>query len=441
MSLVIVGIGVILLLVLMIPCKLNGFISLILVSLVVGVLEGMPLGNVTKSMYKGIGGQLNSLILILAFGAMLGKLMSDCGAGQRIATTLINKFGMKRVQWAMLVTSIIVGITMFFEAAFILLIPIIYSIVKETKLPLIYVGFPAVVALSVTHSFLPPHPGPTLVASAFKASVGGTLLLGLILAIPGAIIAGILFSKTSIVKNAKTHIPEGLTTSKLFTDEEMPSFGKSLFTAIVPVILIAISEFSGMFLPKGSSLLKYIKFFGDAPIALMITVIIAMFTFGFGCNRSLDDITKSMSESVKAIAMIILIIGAGGAFKQVLVDSGVGNTIVSITKGLNFSPIVLAWFIAAILRTALGSATVAVTAAAGLVMPLAASSGVNTSLMVLAVTTGSIFASHVNDPGFWMYKEYFGLSVADAIKTRTSYTCILSVIGLIGVLILNIFVH
>ncbi|MCH3965094.1 MAG: gluconate:H+ symporter [Clostridium sp.] len=441
MSLVIVGIGVILLLILMIPCKLNGFISLILVSLVVGVLEGMPLEKVTEAMYKGIGSQLNSLILILAFGAMLGKLMSDCGAGQRIATTLIKKFGMKKVQWAMLVTSLIVGITMFFEAAFILLIPIIYSVVKETKLPLIYIGYPAVVALSVTHSFLPPHPGPTLVTSAYGTSVGRTLLLGLIIAIPGAIIVGILFSKTKFIRDAKTNIPEGLTTSKLFTDEEMPSFGKSVFTALVPVVLIAIAEFSGLLFPKDASILKYIKFFGDAPIALMITAIIAIFTFGFGCNRKLDEIAKSMSESVKAIAMIILIIGAGGAFKQVLVSSGVGDTIVSMTKGLNLSPIILAWFIAAVLRTALGSATVAVTAAAGLIVPLVTVSGVNPSLMVLATTTGSIFASHVNDPGFWMYKEYFGLSVADAIKTRTSYTCLLSVIGLVGVLILNIFVH
>lgn len=441
MALLIVGIGVALLLILMILCKLNGFISLILVSLFVGVMEGMPLANVTDSMYKGIGGQLNDLILILGFGAMLGRLMSDCGAGQRIATTLINKFGMKKVQWAMLVTSIIVGISMFYEAGFILLIPIIYSVVKETKFPLIYIGFPATVSLSVCHSFLPPHPGPTLVANAFNASIGKTLLLGLLIAIPGAIIVGILFSKSSIIKNAKAHIPEGLTTSKLFKDEEMPSFAKSVFTALVPVILIAAAEFCGLLLPKDSTVLKYVKFFGDAPIALMISVIVAIFTFGFGCNRKMDEIGKSMTEAAKAIAMIILIIGAGGAFKQVLVDSGVGNTIVSMTQNLNMSPILLAWFIAVLLRVSLGSATVAVTAAAGLVAPLAASSGVSPSLMVLAVTTGSIFASHVNDPGFWMYKEYFGLSVADAIKTRTSYTTLLSIIGLIGVLILNIFVH
>lgn len=441
MALVIVGMGVALLLILMIPCKLNGFMSLILVSLFVGVMEGMPLTSVTDSMYKGIGGQLNDLILILGFGAMLGRLMSDCGAGQRIAKTLINKFGIKRVQWAMLITSIIVGISMFYEAGFILLIPIIYSVVRETKFPLIYIGFPASVALSVCHSFLPPHPGPTLVANSFNASIGKTLLLGLLIAIPGAIIVGIFFSRTSIIKNAKTKIPEGLTTSKLFKDQEMPSFCKSVFTALVPIILIAIAEFCGVFLPKDSVALKYIKFFGDAPIALMISVIIAIFTFGFGCNRKMDEIAKSMSESVKAIAMIILIIGAGGAFKQVLVDSGVGNTIVAITKNINVSPIVLTWLIAALLRTALGSATVAVTAAAGLAGPLVMVSGLNPCLMVLATTTGSIFASHVNDPGFWMYKEYFGLSVGDAIKTRTSYTCILSVIGLIGVLVLNIFVH
>lgn len=440
MALLIVGLGVALLLVLMIGLKFDGFISLIIVSLVVGLLEGMPLDKVTKSMYNGIGSQLNSLILILAFGAMLGKILADSGAAQRIATTLINKFGLKRVQWAMIVTSLIVGITMFFEAGFIILIPIIYTVVVETDLPLIYVGLPAVIGLSTTHSFLPPHPGPAAVATTFGANMGLTLLLGLCIAIPAALIVGILFAKTKFVTNVKGSVPEGLVRTKVFKEEEMPGFGISLFSALIPVILMAISTFGDLFLSKKSPVLLYVHFFGDAPIALLITVIIGIFTLGTGRGKSLSDVMKSLSGSVKAIAMIILVIAAGGAFKQVIVDAGVGNSITAMTKGLHISPLVLAWVIAATLRIAVGSATVAITTASGIVLPLLHASGISPELMVLATSSGSVFASHVNDPGFWMFKEYFNIPVAQAIKVRTTYTCILGVLGLAGVLILHLFI-
>lgn len=439
MSLLIVGVGVILLLLLMMKFKLDAFVSLIITSLIVGLMEGMPIAKVTKSMYKGIGSQLQSLILILAFGAMLGKLLADCGAAQRIANTLIKKFGIKNVQWAMLLTSIIIGITMFFEAGFIVLIPIIYTVAKETKLPLLYVGLPAVIGLSTTHSFLPPHPGPAAVVGVFNASMGKTLLLGLLIAVPAAIIVGIWFSRSKLVKNTECVAPEGLVNAKVFKEEEMPSFGISLFCAIVPVILMAIATFADLILPKKAAVLTYINFIGDAPIALLCAVIIAIFVLGLRRGKKMDELMKILNTSVKAIAMIILVIGAGGAFKQVIVDAGVGKAIVSITNGLNISPIILAWLIAALIRTAVGSATVAVTMAAGLVLPLVAVSGVTPEIMVLAVTSGSIFASHVNDPGFWMFKEYFNLPVGQALKVRTTYTCMLSVLGLIGVLALNIF--
>ena len=439
MSLLIVGVGVLLLLLLMIKFKLDAFVSLIITSLVVGLMEGMPLGEVTKSMYAGIGGQLKSLILILAFGAMLGKLLADSGAAQRIATTLIKKFGIKNVQWAMLLTSIIIGITMFFEAGFIVLIPIIYTVVKETKLPLLYVGLPAVIGLSTTHSFLPPHPGPAAVVAVFNASMGKTLLLGLLIAVPAAIIVGIWFSRSKLVKNTDSSAPEGLVNAVVFKEEEMPSFGISLFCAIVPVLFIALATFADLILPKKTPILTYINFFGDAPIALLISVIIAIFVLGLRRGKNMEELMKALNTSVKAIAMIILVIGAGGAFKQVIVDAGVGDAIVSITKGLSINPIILAWMIAALIRVAVGSATVAVTMAGGLVLPLVAASGVTPEIMVLAVTSGSIFASHVNDPGFWMFKEYFNLPVGQAIKVRTTYTCMLSILGLIGVLALNIF--
>jgi len=440
MALFIVGIGVALLLLLMVGLKFDGFISLILVSLFVGFLEGMPLLKITASIYKGIGGQLNSLILILAFGAMLGKLLADSGAAQRIATTFIKMFGIKRVQWAMILTSVIVGITMFFEAGFIVLIPIIYTIVVETDLSLMYVGLPAVIGLSTMHSFLPPHPGPSAVAVIFGADLGQTMLLGLLIAIPAAVIVGVFYSKTNFVLSVKASIPEGLATSRVFKEEEMPGFGISIFSALIPVILMAISTFGDLLLTKKDPIMPYLHFFGDAPIALLISVLVSIVTLGITRGKSLKEVMSSVSNSVKAIAMIILVIAAGGAFKQVIVDAGVGNSIVALTQGLAISPIILAWIIAASLRIAVGSATVAITMASGIVLPFVLSSGISPELMVLATSSGSVFASHVNDPGFWMFKEYFNLPLAQAIKVRTTYTCLLSVLGLIGVLILHLFV-
>lgn len=437
MALVTVAFGVLILLILMMGLKVDGFIALTLVSLIVGLMLGMPLEKVTASMYKGVGSQLQSLTFILAFGAMLGKLLADSGAAHRIATTLIGKFGKKNVQWAMLLTALIVGITMFFEAGFIVLIPIVYTLVVELEMPLMFVGLPVVIGLSTTHSFLPPHPGPAAVVVTYGANMGKTLLIGLIIAIPAAIIVGIFYSKSKWVGSVKASIPEGLVSVKQFKDEELPGFGVSVFTALIPVVFMAISTFADISIDKKAPILKYIHFIGDAPIALMITVLIASYTLGVARGRTIDDVMKSYGSAVKAISMILLVIGAGGAFKQVIVDAGLGNTVNDLTKGLNMSPIILAWIIAAAVRTAVGSATVAITTASGIILPMVATSGVSPELMVLATSCGSIFASHVNDPGFWMFKEYFNLPVGQAIKVRTVYTCILSVIGLIGVLLLN----
>lgn len=440
MELFYVGVGVALLLLLMVGLKLDGFISLIVVSVVVGLLEGMPLDKITKSIYSGIGGQLQSLILILAFGAMLGKLLADSGAAQRIATTFIDKFGRKNVQWAMILTSLIVGITMFFEAGFIVLIPIIYTVVVETGIPLIYVGLPAVIGLSTTHSFLPPHPGPSAVVMVFGANMGQTLLLGLLIAIPAAVIVGVFFARTNFVTSVKASIPAGLVTSKVFTEKEMPGFGISIFSALIPIVLMAISTCGDLLLTKNDPMMPYLHFFGDAPIALLITVLVSIYTLGINRGKKLTEVMTGVSTSVKSIAMIVLVIAAGGAFKQVIVDAGVGKAIIALTKDLNVSPIVLAWTIAASLRIAVGSATVAITTASGIVLPLVIASGISPELMVLATSSGSVFASHVNDPGFWMFKEYFNLSLAQAIKVRTTYTCLLGIIGLIGVLILHLFI-
>ncbi|OOM80839.1 gluconate:H+ symporter [Clostridium sp. BL-8] len=439
MALVTVAFGVLLLLILMMGFKIDGFISLILVSLVIGLMLGMPLDKVTASMYKGIGSQLNSLILILAFGAMLGKLLSDSGAANRIAMTLIDKFGKKNARWAMLLTALIVGITMFYEAGFIVLIPIVYTVVVEMDIPLMSAGLPVVTGLSITHTFLPPHPGPALVVTTYGANMGKTLLLGLLIAIPSIIILELFYNKSKWALSVKASIPEGLVSTKRFKEDELPGFGISVFTALIPVILMAIQTFSGFILPKNSGALKYINFIGDAPIALLLTVLFATYTLGIARGKKMEEVMKTLGVSVKAIAMIILVIGAGGAFKQVIVDAGIGDTVNRLTSGLNISPLILAWVIAAAVRTAVGSATVAISTAAGIILPMIGTSGVSVELMVLATSCGSMFASHVNDPGFWMFKEYFNLSVVDAIKVRTPYTCLLSVFGLIGVLVLSNF--
>lgn len=440
MPLLMVLIGVIFLLFLMMKLKLNGFISLLIVSIFVGVLMGMDLNKIVESMISGIGSQIDDLSIILGFGAMLGKILSDSGAAQRIASTLVNKFGEKYVVYALVITAFLIGITLFYEVAFVVLIPIVFTIARKSNVNLLQIGLPMAVALSATHSFLPPHPGPISVAETFHASVGITLLYGIIIAIPALIVAGLLFPRIPFIKRMNPVIPEGLITTKQFTDEEMPGFGISLFVSILPVVLITINALCELFAPKNAAYIPFVSFIGDTSIALIIAVLTGIYFLGIRNGQKMEDMMKSCTEGVKSVAMILLVIGAGGAFKQVLVDSGVTDYIKTLVSDLHFSPLILAWLIAVVLRISVGSATVAVMTAAGIVLPIAQASGLSMEMMTLAVTCGSVAFSHVNDPGFWMYKEYYNLSVSEAIKTKTTYTTILSVIGLICLLILNVFV-
>jgi len=437
MPLVIVAVGVALLLLLMVKFKLNGFISLIIVAILVGLAEGMPLDKITASLSKGIGAQLGNLAMVLGFGAMLGLVMADSGAAQRIAGTMLDKFGIKHVQLAIITAAIALGITMFFEVAFVLLVPLVFTIVRQTRLKLLWVGLPLAITLSTMHSFLPPHPGPVAVAGVFHASVGLTLLYGLFIAIPFGGLIALVWPRLPFIRKMDPQIPAGLVSEKTFEDRDMPSFGTSILVALFPVILIAGGAIADLTITKGSGALTVIDFVGAPPIALLASLLLAIWLVGLRLGRSMDDIMKSCSGAVKSIAMILVVIGAGGAFSSILVDSGINDYILKVTGGWHVSPIILAWGIAVIMRIALGSATVAVVAAAGIALPLVTAGTVGPEVMVLAVTCGSIACSHVNDPGFWMYKEFFGLSVTDAIKTRTTYTTVLSILGLGGVLLLN----
>ncbi|WP_413721588.1 gluconate transporter [Sodalis sp. RH24] len=435
MPLFIVAIGVALLLLLMIRFKLNGFIALILVALIVGVLEGMPVSKVLVSIKNGVGGTLGSLALIIGFGAMLGKLLADCGGAQRIATTLIDKFGKQNIQWAVVVTGFTVGFALFYEIGFVLMLPLVFSLAATARIPLLYVGVPMAAALSVTHGFLPPHPGPTAIATIFHADMGKTLLYGAILAVPTVILAGPVYSR--FLKGIDKPVPEGLYNPKIFTEQEMPSFAVSVWTALVPVVLMALRAVAEMALPAGHPILPYAEFFGDPIMATLISVLIAIFTFGINRGRSVQQVMDTISDSIKIIAMILLIIGGGGAFKQVLVDSGVGTYIASLMEGSTISPLLLAWSIAAVLRVALGSATVAAITAGGIAAPLIATTGASPELMVIAVGSGSVIFSHVNDPGFWLFKEYFNLTILETIKSWSALETIISVCGLIGCLLMN----
>ncbi|CAX58757.1 Gluconate transporter family protein [Erwinia billingiae Eb661] len=435
MPLVIVAIGVVLLLLLMIRLKLNGFIALILVALAVGVMQGMPVNKVIGSIKAGVGGTLGSLALIMGFGAMLGKLLADCGGAQRIATTLIAKFGTKHIQWAVVLTGFTVGFALFYEVGFVLLLPLVLTIAASARVPLLYVGVPMAAALSVTHGFLPPHPGPTAIATLFHADMGKTLLFGTLLGIPTVILAGPVY--TRFLKSIDKPIPEGLYNKKTFTEAEMPGFGVSVWTALVPVVLMALRAVAEMVLPKGHPLLAYAEFFGDPIMATLIAVLIAIFTFGLNRGRTMDEVMRTLTDSIKIIAMMLLIIGGGGAFKQVLVDSGVDKYIAGMMEGSTISPILMAWSIAAALRIALGSATVAAITAGGIVAPIIATTGVSPELMVIAVGSGSVIFSHVNDPGFWLFKEYFNLTIGETIRAWSGLETVISLCGLIGCLLLQ----
>lgn len=438
MPIISVTLGVALLLVLMMAFKLNAFISLIIVSLVVGVLEGMTPIQAVESIEAGLGGTLGHLTMIIIFGAVLGKLMTDSGGAQRIATTLIHAFGEKRVQAASVITAAIVGIALFFETGVVVLIPLVFTIATAARVPVLYLGMPVIAALITMHGFVPPHPGPTAVADVFGANIGLTMIFGIIIAIPAFILAGPVYTKLFKKESLEIEIPKGLFNPKNFKEEELPKFGISLFTALLPVILIGLQAIVEIFAPD-SAIALVTDFIGNANVALLISVIVAIFTFGINLGKKMAEIMQSLVDSVSGIGMILLIIAAGGAFKQVLIDSHIDKYISDLMAGSPLSPLLLTWLIAAILRIAVGSATVAGMTAAGIAAPLVASTGASPELMVLAAGAGSVTFSHVNDAGFWIYKEYFNLTIGKTIRTWSIMVTIVSLVGLAGVLILDMF--
>ncbi|MFD4971888.1 gluconate:H+ symporter [Streptomyces sp. NPDC058424] len=437
MPLVVVGISVLVLLFLMTKLRLNGFASLLLVAVGVALVRGIPVADIPDILSKGIGGQIGDTMLTIGLGAMVGRVMGDSGAAQRIATKLLAVCGPRWVQVAMVLTAMLIGVTMFYEVAFVIIVPVAFTLVRVTRSNLLWVGLPMSIALSTMHSFLPPHPGPTAVAATFHASVGLTLFYGLFIAVPAGALIALVWPRLPFVRAMNPSVPTGLVSDRTFEEEEMPSTAWSLSVALLPVVLIAGAAVTDMVTSADTAVLHFVNFVGSAPIALLLTLLVAVWAFGPRIGRSLEEVSASCRGAAQAMAMILLVIGAGGAFKQVLVDGGISDYIKQATSGWSVSPIILAWLIAVILRVALGSATVAVVTASGVALPLVAGSGIHAEIMVLAVSCGSIAFSHVNDPGFWMFKEYFNLSVIDAIKVRTTYTTVLAILGLGGVLVME----
>lgn len=436
MPIVIIFAGILLLIILITLVKLETFIAFVVVSLLLGLAIGMEPAEMMKSVENGLGSTLGSLVMILGFGAMLGKLLAESGAAQRIATKLVSLFGIRYVQWAMVITGFIIGLSMFYGVAFVLLIPLVFTVAASTGLPLLYVGIPLIASISVTHGLLPPHPSPSAIAAMFGADVGRTLLYGIIIAIPVIILAGPFFART-LRRIPATPLPE-FVNSRALAEAEMPGVGLSLFTALLPVLLIIVSTLSEQLPWKSTLGGRIVGFIGDPAVALLISVLVALYTLGLARGRTMKELSDMLTRSVVGITMVLLIIGGAGIFKQVLTDSGVGEYIAGLLSRSGLPPLFLGWLIAAALRVCVGSATVSALTAGGIVLPLVTNGSVNAELMVIAIGAGSLVLSQVNDVGFWMFKEYFSLSVKDTFRSWTIMETIIGVSGLMGVLILNL---
>jgi Gnt-I system high-affinity gluconate transporter len=427
----------ILLLILLISwLRFNTFIAFILVSISGGLLLGLPLEKIPASIQKGIGDTLGSLLMILLFGAMIGKLVAESGAAQKISDVMLKTFGINKITWALVMTGFIVGIPLFYNVGFVLLVPLIFSIVYRVKLPAVYVGLPMLAALSTTHGLLPPHPSPAALVTQLNADMGQTLLYGIIIAIPTIILAGPVFAST--LKGITT---EPLQTFKprILPDDQLPGFLNSILTCLLPVGILLITTIFQLG-ENGAESPVLLRFIAEPGMLMLLSVLYATFALGIFKGKKMGEVMAIYADSVKDVLMIILIVSGAGALKQIFVDSGVSSQLAAAMNQLDLPPLLLGWLISALIRIAMGSATVAGLTTAGIIAPLVLATGTSPSLMVLAVGSGSLFFSHVNDSGFWLFKEYFNLSMKDTFRSWSVMETIVSVMGLIGVMVLERFI-
>lgn len=435
MPLAVITLGILFLFFLILVVRLNAFIAFILVGLAIGVGQGMELNTIVQSIEKGIGNTLGFLVMILGLGAMLGKLVAESGAAQKITNGLIQLFGVQNTRSAVMLTGFIVGVTMFYSVGFVILVPLVFTVAAATGIPLISIALPMLAALSVTHGFLPPHPAPSALAVMFKADIGKTLIYGVLVAIPAILISGPVL--TRLIPKVKAQPLKEFMTTKVFTEEELPGFSTSILTALLPVILIAFSTLALSFFPIEGFWRTLLVFIGNPVIALLITVLVGTYTLGIARGMNMEAVMKIYAQAVSGITMVLLIIAGAGALKQILIDSGVSEYLGNLFQISSISPLLIGWLIATLIRFSVGSATVAGLTTAGIVLPLVQTTGVSPELMVLAIGSGSLMLSHVNDSGFWLFKEYFNLNIKDTLSTWTLMETSIGISGLVGVLILD----
>ena len=466
-----VGIAVIVLLIT--QFKLHPFLSLTIGSIAVGTLAGMnPLDAVT-SYGTGVGATVASVGTLIALGAMFGRLLADSGGADQIVDTILRRATARSLPWAMALVGALIGLPMFFEIGLVLLIPVILLVSRRSGLPLLRVGIPALAGLSVMHGLVPPHPGPLVAIAALNANLGVTMALGVLIAIPVVVLAGPLLSKyvarwvpiaapalfvtsgapvsTIVGTGTSTGTGAGTGTGTGFgvrsadpetgTGTHRPSFRATLFTVLLPVVLMLGKALVDILLAKGNGVRTALDFIGTPLVALLLAVLVAMFTFGRGSGMNRGEIATSLEKSLPPIAGILMIVASGGGFKQTLIDTGIGGVLAKAIVGSSVSPLILAWVVAVLIRLATGSATVATVTASGILAPLALTlSTGHTSLLVLAIGSGSLFFSHVNDAGFWLVKEYFGMTVGETIRSWSLMETVISVAGLLLALALGIFI-
>ncbi|WP_418956157.1 gluconate:H+ symporter [Streptomyces tritici] len=435
---VLAGIAVIVLLIT--KFKLHAFLALTIGSLALGAFAGAPLGATVDSFGTGLGKTVASVGVLIALGAILGKLLADSGGADQIVDTILARFGGRGMPWAMVLIASVIGLPLFFEVGIVLLIPVVLLVAKRGNYSLMRIGIPALAGLSVMHGLIPPHPGPLVAIDALKANLGITLALGLLVAIPTVIIAGPLFSRYA-ARWVDVPAPENMIPQRPSEDlEKRPGFGVTVATVLLPVVLMLVKALVDIVVDDPENpVQKVTDVIGSPLIALLAAVIVGIFTLGRAAGFTKDRISSTVEKSLAPIAGVLLIVGAGGGFKQTLIDVGVGQMILDFSENWSIPALLLAWLIAVAIRLATGSATVATISAAGLVAPLAEGmTTTETALLVLAIGAGSLFFSHVNDAGFWLVKEYFGMNVGQTIKTWSVMETIISVVGIVFVLLLSL---
>jgi GntP family gluconate:H+ symporter len=437
------ALAVVALIVLIARFKLHPFLALITVSLALGIAAGMPLGSVVGAFQNGVGGVLGFIAIVVALGTMLGKMMAESGGATRIATTLIDLFGERRVHWAIMVVAFIIGIPVFFQVGFVLLIPLVFTIARRSGLSLIQIGLPLVAGLSVVHGMVPPHPAAMLAVDAYHADVGRTIAYAILVGLPTAALAGPIYA-TWIAPRVPLPADNPMADQLVGGAEDgraLPGFGISLLTVLLPVLLMLLASAADVALMPTSPIRQALDFVGSPIVSLLLALLFSFWSLGFRQRFTRDHILKFAGDALAPTATILLVIGAGGGFNRVLLDSGVGKAIAAVAVGSHASPLLLAWTVAALIRIATGSATVAMTTSAGIVAPVAAAMpGTSPELLVLATGAGSLVLSHVNDSGFWLIKEFFNMTVPQTLKTWTVTETIIGLAGLGFTLLLGLVV-